>query len=205
MNFKDILWMPVDIPKFDRCSELVDDFAIDFDQRNADYDVRGQLFLHKKTNYEISTPKDDLTSSQLALIEYCKKYLPFTDYINIKIHHIQSTGMMMHIDFGDGTKNPELYEHTQEHEPCGFRMVIKGTKSGDMAVANNDEVIVPRMPEDTDWYVLNYTGALHGTPANIDNIKDRYVLFIQGWVDKEKHKELINRSVDKYRDFIVKK
>ena len=41
--------MPVDIPKFDRCSELVDDFAIDFDQRNADYDVRGQLFLHKNS------------------------------------------------------------------------------------------------------------------------------------------------------------
>ena len=204
MNFKDILWMPVDIPKFDRCSELVDDFTIDFDQRNADYDVRGQLFLHKKTNYEISTPKDDLTSSQLAVIEYCKKYLPFTDYINIKIHHIQSTGMVMHIDFGDQTKNPELYKHTQEHEPCGFRMVIQGTKSGDMAINNNDEIIVPRMPEDTDWYLISHTGTLHGTPENINDIKDRYGLFVQGWVDKEKHNELINKSIEKYSDYIVK-
>tara|TARA_B110000037_G_C17037361_1_gene472188 strand:- start:293 stop:910 length:618 start_codon:yes stop_codon:yes gene_type:complete len=205
MNFKDILWMPVDIPKFDRCSELVDDFTIDFDQRNVDYDVRGQLFLHKKTNYEISTPKDDLTSSQLAVIEYCKKYLPFTDYINIKIHHIQSTGMVMHIDFGDQTKNPELYKHTQEHEPCGFRMVIQGTKSGDMAINNNDELIVPDMPEDTDWYLISHTGTLHGTPSNVDNIKDRYVLFVQGWVDKEKHNELISKSIVKYKDLIVKK
>ena len=197
--------MPVDIPKFDRCSELVDDFTIDFDQRNVDYDVRGQLFLHKKTNYEISTPKDDLTSSQLAVIEYCKKYLPFTDYINIKIHHIQSTGMVMHIDFGDQTKNPELYKHTQEHEPCGFRMVIQGTKSGDMAINNNDELIVPDMPEDTDWYLISHTGTLHGTPSNVDNIKDRYVLFVQGWVDKEKHNELISKSIVKYKDLIVKK
>ena len=126
--------MPVDIPKFDRCQELIDDFTIDWETNKPEYDVRGQLFLNKKSNYEISTPKDDLTSSQLAVIEYCKKYLPFTDYINIKIHHIQSTGMKMHIDFGDPEKNLELFKHTNEHEPCGFRMIVKGTKSGDMVV-----------------------------------------------------------------------
>ena len=206
MDFKDILFMSVDIPKFDRCQDLIDDFTIDWETGKAEYDVRGQLFLNKKSNYEISTPKDGLTSSQLAVIEYCKKYLPFTDYINIKIHHIQTTGMEMHVDFGDPTKNPELYKHTQEHEPCGFRMVIQGTKSGDVAVTNNnDEVIVPRMAEDTDWYAISHTGTLHGTPSNIDNIKDRYVLFVQGWVDKEKHAELISKSINKYKDLIVKK
>jgi len=204
MNFKDILWMPIDIPKFDRCQELMDDFTVDWETPKPEYDVRGQLFLNKKSNYEISTPKDGLTSSQLAVIEYCKKYLPFTDYVNIKIHHIQTTGMAMHIDFGDPTSNPELYKHTQEHEPCGYRMILQG-QDGHVAITNNDEVIVPRMPEDTDWYVLNYTGALHGTPSHIDNIKDRYILFIQGWIDKEKHNELTTRSIEKYKDFIVKK
>ena len=203
MRSEDILWMPVDIPKFDRCQELIDDFTIDWETNKPEYDVRGQLFLNKKSNYEVSTPKDGLTSSQLAVIEYCKKYLPFTDYINIKIHHIQTTGMEMHVDFGDPTKNESLYEHTQENEPCGYRMVIQGTKSGEVAVSRNDEIIVPRMPEDTDWYSISHTGTLHGTPSNIDDIKDRYVLFVQGWVDKEKNTELITRSLEKYKEYII--
>ena len=149
--------------------------------------------------------KEGLTNSQNHLIDYCKTHLPFTDLVNIKIHHITTTGMKLHVDFGDPTKNPELYKHTQEHEPCGFRMVIQGTKSGDVAVTNNDEVIVPRMAEDTDWYAISHTGTLHGTPSNIEDIEDRYVLFVQGWVDKEKHNELISKSIDKYKDLIVKK
>ena len=60
--------MPVDIPKFDRCQELIDDFTIDWETGKPEYDVRGQLFLNKKSNYEVSTPKDGLTSSQLAVV-----------------------------------------------------------------------------------------------------------------------------------------
>ena len=111
--------------------------------------------------------------------------------------------MEMHIDFGDPIKNPELYKHTQEHEPCGYRMVLQGTKFGEVAVSRNDEIIVPRMPEDTDWYAISHTGTLHGTPSNIDDIKDRYVLFVQGWVDKEKNTELISRSLEKYKEYTI--
>jgi hypothetical protein len=112
--------------------------------------------------------------------------------------------MKLHIDFGDPEKNLELFKHTNEHEPCGFRMIVKGTKSGDMVVSTNDKIIVPTMPDETDWYALNYTEGLHGSnPASTD-IDDRYVLFCMGWIDKDKHKELINRSIDKYSDFIVK-
>ena len=55
VDFKDILWMPVDIPKFDRCQELIDDFSIDFNGsiKNSDYDVRGQLFLKKSENHSV--------------------------------------------------------------------------------------------------------------------------------------------------------
>lgn len=193
--------MPLDIPKFDKCDELIRDFSIDMVFK----DIRGQLLLHKVPNYGISTPKDGLTSSQLAVIEYCKKYLPLTDLINIKIHHVETTGLRMHTDFGDPIKNPELYKHTQEHEPCGYRMVIQGTKSGDVAVSCNDEIIVPIIPEETDWYCINHIGTLHGTPKGVTLEEDRYVLFVQGWIDKEKHTELISKSIDKYKDLIVKK
>jgi hypothetical protein len=205
MDFKDILWMPIDLPVFDKKDELVKEFKTDFTADAKSYDVRGQLFLEHSNNYEISKVKEGLTYSQTDLIEYCKTNLPFTDLVNIKIHHITTSGMKMHIDFGDPEKNPELYKHIQEHEPCGFRMLIKGTKSGDMAVMSNDEVVIPTMATDTDWYAINYTEALHGSSPDATDIDDRYVLFCMGWIDKEKHKELINRSIDKYSDYIVKK
>ena len=142
MDFKDILWMPIDLPVFDKKDELVKEFKTDFTADAKSYDVRGQLFLEHSNNYAISKVKEGLTYSQNDLIEYCKTNLPFTDLVNIKIHHITTSGMKMHIDFGD--------------------------------------------------------------PDAID-IDDRYVLFCMGWIDKEKHKELINRSIDKYSDYIVKK
>jgi len=204
MNFKDILWMPIDLPVFDMKDELVNDFSVDFVADAKDYDVRGQLFLEHSNNYSISKVKEGLTNSQNHLIDYCKTHLPFTDLVNIKIHHITTTGMKLHVDFGDPEKNLELFKHTNEHEPCGFRMIIKGTKSGDMVVSTNDKIIVPTMPDETDWYALNYTEGLHGSNPLSTDIDDRYVLFCMGWIDKDKHKELINRSIDKYSDFIVK-
>ena len=51
MNFKDILWMPIDLPVFDMKDELVNDFSVDFVADAKDYDVRGQLFLEHSNNY----------------------------------------------------------------------------------------------------------------------------------------------------------
>jgi hypothetical protein len=204
MDFKDILWMPIDLPVFDKKDELVKEFKTDFTADAKSYDVRGQLFLEHSNNYAISKVKEGLTYSQNDLIEYCKTNLPFTDLVNIKIHHIKTTGMKLHIDFGDPEKNTEMWEHTNMHEPCGFRMIIKGTKSGDMVVNVDDNNIVPVMPDETDWYAINYTECLHGSNPVSTDIDDRYVLFCMGRIDKEKHKELINRSINKYSDFIVK-
>ena len=82
-------------------------------------------------------------------------------------------------------------------------MVIQGTKSGEVAVTRNDEIIIPTMPEETDWYAISHTGTLHGTPENIDSIENRYVLFVQGWVDKEKNIELISQSLEKYKEYTI--
>ena len=118
--------------------------------------------------------------------------------------------MKMHYDFSPKNNNfsppQELWDHVLYHEPMGFRMVVHGAKSGDIGIQKpNGEVVIPVMPEDTDWYSISHSVTLHGTPPNVNNLEDRYVLFANGWCDKEKHEELINRSIEKYKDFIVKK
>ena len=88
IDYTDILWMPLDLPKFNRCDELIEDFDIQFVHHTATaFEV--QRLLEANPNYGISKPRTDLTSSQFAMLDYCNEYLPFSDLVNIKIHHIK--------------------------------------------------------------------------------------------------------------------
>lgn len=198
IDYTDILWMPLDLPKFNRCDELIEDFDIQFVHHTATaFEV--QRLLEANPNYGISKPRTDLTSSQFAMLDYCNEYLPFSDLVNIKIHHMHMQGGM-HIDFNEPKNNMELYKHNKENEPCGYRMVIGGTKQGDLAVINNEQEIIPSLPDDTDWYVISHTGTVHGNTRYVD---DRYILFCHGWMDKEKNEELLSRSLIKYNNSVI--
>lgn len=194
IDFKDILFMPCVLPKFSKCDELVEDFNKEFTPITAQA-FESQRLLEPTKNYAISKPKSDLTPSQVDVIEYIHKYLPFSDLVNVKIHHMRRQGSI-HIDFVEPKHNRELYEHNKANEPCGYRMVIQGNRQGDLAIITNDQVIKqPRLPIDTDWYVISHTGTAHANTRYVDN---RYILFCHGWVDPQKNEELLSNSLERY-------
>ena len=196
IGFKDILYMPVDLPKFDMCNELVADFNKEFTPHSAQA-FESQRLLEPNKNYGISKPRADLTESQAAMLEYINEHLPFTDLVNIKIHHMRRQGSI-HIDFVEPKNNKELYKHNKKNEPCGYRMVIQGSRQGDLAIITNDHVIKqPILPEDTDWYTIRHTETAH---ANTKYVDDRYILFCHGWIDPQKNEELLNKSLSKYKN-----
>ena len=191
-----ILYMPVDIPKFHMKQELIADFHKEFTPHTAQA-FESQRLLKTTKNYATSEPRDDLTESQTAVIDYVNKYLPFSDLINVKLHHMRRQGSI-HIDMVEPEANPELYQHNKENEPCGYRMVIQGSRHGDLAVITDDQVIkMPVLPEDTDWYNISHTGTPHGNTRYVD---DRYILFCHGRMDIEKQKALVKQSYNKYKD-----
>ena len=195
IDFKDILYMPVDLPKFDMCNELVADFNKEFTPHTAQA-FESQRLLEKSIDYAISKPRSDLTVSQTAVLEYINEHLPFSDLVNIKIHHMRRQGSI-HVDFSTPKHNKELYNHNKENEPCGYRMVIQGSKQGDLAVITNDHVIRQPTLSDSDWYVISHTGSAH---ANTKYVDDRYILFCHGWIDPQKNEELLNKSLSKYKN-----
>ena len=238
MDLRNIGWMPIDVPKFDKKEELIADFHDDFKDtgyvgkthdmqiqrvvtRSATPDRFGQSAFETKfyTEDDLRFQEKELTPTQRDLLEYCKKYIPIFDP-EIRLHKIGPKGMAMHLDFlkyipGTKTqKNPEFYDHIVANEPCGFRMKVRGTLAGELkAMRGNqeegydwDNPIVPRMPTDTDWFVLNSTSLMHGTPDRVaDNIdtNDRYILLVIGWPDVEKLDELLTRSAEKYKNLVL--
>ena len=112
IGFKDILYMPVDLPKFDKCNELVADYNNELTSHSAQaFEV--QRLLERNKNYGISKPRADLTESQTAILEYINEHLPFTDLVNIKIHHMRRQGSI-HIDFVEPKHNKELYKQKEK-------------------------------------------------------------------------------------------
>jgi len=201
VDYKDILFMPVDLPKFDQCDQLVADFNNEFSAHTAQA-FESQRLLETTPDYGISRVRSDLTPSQNAAIEYIQRYLPFTDLVNIKINHMHRQGGI-HIDMAEPKRNKELYEHNKLNEPCGYRMVIQGNRYGDLGVVTDDQVIkLPTQPQDTDWYVIQHTHTKH---ANVRYVDDRYILFCHGWMDKDKNEELLQRSILKYQNDIIYK
>lgn len=195
-NFKDILYMPVDLPKFQFKQELLHVF----DPKPPSENVTAFEFeklTEDRGRYAKTIWKDH--NSRIA--KYCDKILPIQDLVNIKIHHYVNPGTI-HLDFVSPDQEPNLYHHSQEVEPCGYRMVIACDKSIPNPVIElpSGEHVFGRLPDDTDWYVINFTETLHGG-LTID--PDRYILYCQFWVDKNKHFDIINRSIEKYKEWII--
>ena len=62
--------------------------------------------------------------------------------------------------------------------------------------------VFPILPDTTDWFVLNNHLGYHGSfmaPAEYRKI----TMFIAGKLDSIKHLELLNRSIEKYKDYII--
>ena len=55
------------------------------------------------------------------------------------------------------------------------------------------------MPADTDCYVTNHTSGWH----SVGEDKDRITIYISGFIDKDKHITLLNKSKQKYSEYIV--
>jgi hypothetical protein len=62
--------------------------------------------------------------------------------------------------------------------------------------------VFPILPDTTDWFVLNNHLGYHGSflaPTECRKI----TMFIAGKLDSTKHLELLNRSIEKYKDYII--
>jgi hypothetical protein len=191
-------WIPADLPIVDFKQDLIKDFSPNF-VANTARAFQSQRLTVETENYEISNWIENLTESQQKLKDYIEKFLPFDKIINIKINNPIRTGGM-HYDLVDKDCNKELLDHHLSLEPTGYRLVLTGKKQGDLVVKVNNISVQTTLPDTTDWYILGHAI----TPHRLKNFdEDRLIVFCHGWINQEKHKELLAKSVEKYSQYAV--
>jgi hypothetical protein len=124
--------------------------------------------------------------------------LPFTRITRIT-HKIQTNIVHPHVDVMKemGLEDGE-YQHLLNNEPCGYRIVIVG-QNDKLKVHNGVEWVTAKLPEIPGCYLLDSITGLH----KVDDDQNREIIYIRGFLDPIKHKEIINRSLEKYKNYAI--
>ena len=136
--------------------------------------------------------------------EYIEKYLPIK-----KLYFVRISKQLGHIgkhydvsgisDPKMGNYNKELTEnYNNAISPYGYRLVLE-RKSNILTIHSNSAEYESKLPVFTNCYCINSFKTKHS--AKMDD--NRWIIFIHCWLDQKRHEELINRSLIKYKDYVI--
>jgi len=205
-------FLPIDIPIFEHSEEIYKNFKPI--RTHTNWDVEPVTMGDQSLPLGNRRPLGD---THPKLVEYIQKYLPFDDVYNLEIFRILPSCMEIkeHVDnsylVGDTNSSndnmhitPEFMEHQLDTEPCGYRIMLYGDRNT-LYYRVNDNIVYTKLPDETNSYVLQTYNAPHGVHlSNIDRIPFlRTVVFVLGKLNIKKHLELIDKSVNRYKNYII--
>lgn len=188
---KKILWMPIDLPKFP-----IANFSLDT-KRNWMFWNFAKLTNIDSPKYSHSEIRKEIVKRYPELAEWIK-LLPISSISNIKFN-VQQSVVVPHIDFHSPDEGAELFTNNSNNEPCGYRVLISGSRTGKLYVVSGGEKIYVNMPNETDVYVLGQTNCMHG----VEDEPGRSTMYFHFFVDPVAHKNLLERSFEKYKDYAI--
>lgn len=86
-------------------------------------------------------------------------------------------------------------------EPKRITMSLTNVKYSTLYLEKDNVKMHPKIPEGYPCYAFNNKDVFHGADYNSTRI--RIILDTAGMLDAAKHKELIDRSVEKFKDFVI--
>jgi len=205
MDLTKIILMPIDLPKLSLDREKVLEY----------FDVR--KIPHQDWNWVNFKPADKLLDPDLSKIfpnlNEQLQALPLMDY---KSSHFdfreQVVNNRPHQDpiartLADGNLGPTAYKNLIMRDMLETFYVLPTSSNPNIQLYDNRpkellSPVFPILPNDTDWFVLNNHVGYHGSflaPVEYRKI----TMFIAGKLDAVKHLEIINRSIEKYKDYII--
>jgi len=139
--------------------------------------------------------------------------LPHTDAYDWDNHVFEgvmtdSKGNSVKIPYANEVTNPQaIYKHQLENEPIGYRFIVSGSRNSlYMCNENNtQQKVFCSTPKETDAYVINHCTQMHGMDPKESVDDERVVGFIDGIVDPNKHKQLIEKSYNVYKSYSLSK
>ena len=193
-----LYYIPADIPKMPK----IDDSMLN----PIDYGAWEMRKLTKsakedKDKYKPQELREEFVKGNREFMEWIEN-LPYTDFINVKIHRQDKSDVPIHIDLLWPGRDYEHYNHLYWNEPCGYRVVMSGqAKQKTYVIGPNMERHYVDMPSDweTNTYIMNYSTCIHG----VDEDPGRDILFFQFNIDEKKHEKIVRRSIKKYQKYAL--
>ena len=104
------------------------------------------------------------------------------------------------------TKSQDMLQHQLDNEPCGYRFIVNGSKNSlYMVKEDTQEKHFCTIPDDTDAWVLNNCTQPHGVDLQPLIDDQRIIGQITGIVNVTKHQQLLDKSKQRYKQFVVDK
>ena len=206
-----MLFVPLDIPKFEYSDKVADEFSM-----TRFYNC---WEVEAITEPDYSNPIGAITNikkTHSELVAFVNKYFPFDGIVSLELfkcvkdipEHLDNSYLSDDTSLKDREEDetnmyitPEFLKHQQQIEPSGYRMMFFGDRQSLYYKVNGEKKHM-NLPEETDSYVLQTYDATHGCKLTSKD-HNRLVLFAIGWVDKAKHYNLINRSMIKYSKYCI--
>ncbi len=124
--------------------------------------------------------------------------LPFTKITRL-VFKIQTVPAGPHYDVFkelpfDSRLEEGEYDHIFNNEPCGYRIVLNGGIDR-LSIFVGKKWVTPLQCSAPCVYLINSTSALH----QVADDPGRRTIYVRGFIDPEKNKILIERSLEKFK------
>ena len=189
MNYSNLIFTPVDFDVPD-----IDFGEIDFThfQPNHSPFWNYEQLLEDPHLYDgANVWRTDLDSTRLKLKELVLQ-LPLTELYNVRLS-IQTSEVRPHVDLALRDMPEEYLQEYKDSEPCGYRFVFRGSKES-LKVIENNKAETAYLPTIPGLYLINSTSGVH----YLDGDLGRIILYVRGKVDIDRHKKLIQQSLNKF-------
>jgi hypothetical protein len=140
----------------------------------------------------------DVNHQIFPIVEPVLAQLPF-DHLTTITHKIQDREVGPHVDiYPDMIFQEGELDNIVNNEPAGYRILLKGNRDK-LEIFNGKEWVFPYIPQFPCCYLINSTTMKH----RVKEDKNRELIYVRGILNKQKHQELIERSVEKYKDYVI--
>lgn len=124
--------------------------------------------------------------------------LPFTKITRL-FYKTQKTAVGRHVDvMPQMILEKDEYNHIRFNEPCGYRIVLNGGLDK-LKIYSSNQCITAVLPSIPICYLINSSQLYHSVESDIN----RETIYIRGFLDLEKHKLLISKSLEKYKEYAL--
>lgn len=171
---------------------------IDIDLKNFKFDQLDSSY--RMTGWQPYWQTSMVTEDTLKMnnLDKILDQLPFNKITRIS-YKIQKSKVLGHTDVHSNMNLEEgEWDHIIKNEPAGYRIVISG-KTDRLKVLKGKEWVDAQLPEVPCCYLINSTTVRHMVLED----EHRELIYLRGFLNQEKHRQLIEKSLIKYKEYAV--